>query len=79
MKTLPKIIDCFGIVEEGFWKVGNCQSPTLFFHKCYLTDKVLSSISIFGEQKTLPSLVLVHSRLLVVEVAKDSAQNEIGI
>jgi hypothetical protein len=79
VKTLPKIKDCLGIAEERFWKVGNCQVPTLFFHNCYLTDKVLGSISIFGEQKTLPSLVLVHSRLLVVEVAKDSAQNEIGI
>jgi hypothetical protein len=31
----------------------------LFFHKCFLTDKESASIPTFGQQKVLPSLVVV--------------------
>jgi len=50
----------------------------LFFHKCCLTDKVLGCIPIFGQQKTLPSLVMSCLWQLLAKIRLDNAQNEIG-
>jgi len=60
--------------------VGNLEVEPLplFFHKCCLTDKVLGGIPIFGQQKTLPSLVMSCLWQQLAKIRLDNAQNEIG-